>query len=182
MSTGPQINSSKSAGNGEKYRLLSVCIWVNIVHGKNSETPPQSVVFVAHKYKHTLAFFWYLEFLQPHCPGVCGGVNFFIDVIFLFFIVVHCAWVCVYGCMQVTSVPSEVLLILHSKRSHEQSSSACQHGASLTFGPLLKVLMEGTLRVLCLLQPSCGSVSSLLTACSLSLKIVCVCATVGLGQ
>lgn len=179
---------------GEKYRLLSVCIWVNVVHGKNSETPPHAVVLAAHEYKHTPAFVWDFEFLHPHCPGACGGVNFFYWCVFYFFfffifffysvhtIVVHCARVCVYGCMQVTSVPSEVLLILHSKGSHEQSSSACQHGASLTFGVLLKVLMEGTLRGLCPLQPSCGSVSSLLTACSLSLKTACVCATAGLGH
>lgn len=109
---------------------------------------------------------------------------FFIDVFFYWVhtTAVHCAWVCGYGCMQVTSVPSEVLLILHSKGSHEQSSSACQHGASLTFGVLLKVLMEGTLRGLCPLQPSCGSVSSLLTACFRTLKTACICDTVESGQ
>lgn len=119
-------------------------------------------------YKHTPASVWESECLFPHCPGVCDGVGLFHKCFFLYSvhtIVVYCAWVCVYGCMQVTSVPSEALLILHSKGSHEQSSSACQHGASLTFGVLLKVLMEGRLRGLCPLQPSCGSVSSLLTAC-----------------
>lgn len=131
---------------GEKYRLLLVCIWVNIVHGKNSETPPHC------EYKHTQAFVWDFEFLHPHCPDVCGGGNFFTEVFFCLFFLGSphyccslCLGLCVCGCMQVTSVPSEVLLILHSKGSYEQSSSACQHGASLTFGVLLKVLMEGTL-------------------------------------
>lgn len=95
---------------------------------------------------------------------------------------VHCARVFGYGCMQVTSVPSEVFLVLHSKGSHEQGSTACQHGASLTFGVLLKVLMEGTLRGLCPLQPSCGSASSLLTACFRTLKTACSCDTVESGQ
>lgn len=45
------------------------------------------------------------------------------------------------------------------QRSHEQGSSMCQHGASLTLGVLLKVLMEGALRRLCLLKPSCVSAS-----------------------
>lgn len=35
----------------------------------------------------------------------------------------------------------------------------CQHGASLTLGVLLKVLMEGGLRRLCPLEPSCASAS-----------------------
>lgn len=45
------------------------------------------------------------------------------------------------------------------QRSHEQGSSMCQHGASLTLGVLLKVLMEGALRRLCPLEPSCVSAS-----------------------
>lgn len=61
------------------------------------------------------------------------------------------------------------------QRSHEQGSSVCQHGASLTFGVLLKVLMEGTLRGLCPLEPSCVSVSPLLTAYSLFFQSMCVC-------
>lgn len=84
MSTGPQINSSKSAGNGEKYRLVSVCIWVNIVHGKTSETAPHAVVLLTHEYKHTAGYAWDFEFLCPRCPGVCGGVNFFSMFFFVF--------------------------------------------------------------------------------------------------
>lgn len=42
----------------------------------------------------------------------------------------------------------------HQQRSHEQGSSVCQYGASLTFGVLLKVLTEGTLRGLCPLSPA----------------------------
>ena len=63
----------------------------------------------------------------------------------------------------------------HERRSHERGSSVCQHGASLTFWVLLKVLMEEGLRGLCPLEPSCVSVSSLLTVHSLSFQSVCVC-------
>lgn len=126
---------------------------------------------VKHPHTHTPAFIWDFGLLCPHCPGVLGGVNFCL------LSPRYCCslWGRACGCMQVTSVPSEVVLVLLSKGSHEQGSSACQHGASLTFGVLLKVLMEGRLRGLCPLQPSCGSVLSLLTACSLFKDHVCLC-------
>lgn len=60
------------------------------------------------------------------------------------------------------------------QRSHEQGSSMCQHGASLTLGVLLKVLMEGALRRLCPLEPSCVSASPpLAVLCLFSLLWLC---------
>lgn len=151
--------------------------------GKTAKHPTLCTFTCTWAQTHTPAFICGFEFLHPCCPG---GVNFcylcFCFFYWVYTIAVRRAPVRVSGCTQVTSVPSEVRLILHSEGSHEQGSSMCQHGASLTFGVLLKVLMEGTLRGLCPLQPSCGSASPLLTAQALSLKTGRVCAILRLGQ
>lgn len=88
----------------------------------------------------------------------------------------YCLCVCYAGNICVFRVP----LILPSRGYMRGGSSVCQHGASLTSWVLLKVLMEERLRGLCPLEPSCASVSPLLSACSLFL--VCLYWQLGGGQ
>lgn len=58
--------------------------------------------------------------------------------------------------------------------SHEPGSSVPTLRASLTLRVLLKVRVEETLRGHCPLEPSCATVSSLLTAYSLFCQSVCL--------
>lgn len=85
----------------------------------------------------------------------------------------HWCCLCVCACRYHQCLQSPT----HPHRSHERGSSVCQHGASLTFWVLLKVLMEEILRGLCPLEPSCASVSSpqpILSSFSLCVSVLAV--------
>ena len=167
---------------GKRRRLLSVCIWVNTVHGKKNQTPTRTTcdAMCTCAKKHTL----HPSSVPLNFPIIAGQV-YAADITQLFFRCVNhhrchsllTVYVCAYaGNICVFRVP----LILPSRGYMRGGSSVCQHGASLTSWVLLKVLMEERLWGLCPLEPSCASVSPLLSAYSLFL--VCLYWQLGGGQ
>lgn len=178
VSTGPQINSSKSAGNGEKYRLLSVCIWVNIVHGKNSETPPPSVVLFAHEHKHTvqpssgiLSFFVHTVQVYVVALTFLIGVFFIEPTLLGLCIWVHAGNICAFRGL--THPPQQGVTWAGFIRVPTWSFLDLW---GLVKGSKGRKHWEGFVHC----SPAVAQ-CHLCSACSLSLKTACVGATVGLG-
>lgn len=128
---------------------------------------PHILYMCSHMKTHTPPFIYAFQF-----PILTAQVDMMDVILFIFCITLESAPH--YACMQAGKhlcLQSQPPLM---QRSHEPGSSVPTPRASLTFRVLLKLRVEETLRGLCPLEPSCATVSSLLTAYSLFCQSVCL--------